>query len=119
MAENNILQYESTVWKTADYLRGAGIKESDFPKFMMPFFALIMVESRFSRMLIDLKKDFEDLDIEDFFEEVKDQDQGYNKYLVEQEKTLADICKNDKTFEIDFDAYLKGFDGETRDLLGI
>lgn len=119
MVNNDILQYASTIWKTADYLRGAGIKESDFPRFMMPFFALILVESRFSRMVIDLKKEFEELDIEDFYEEVKDLGQGYNKYLVEQEKTLADICKNDKTFEIDFDAYLKGFDGETRDLLGI
>jgi type I restriction enzyme M protein len=26
---------------------------------------------------------------------------------------------NDKSFEIDFDAYLKGFDGETQDLLGV
>jgi type I restriction enzyme M protein len=36
----NILKYEGDVWKTADFLRGAGIKESDFPKFMMPYFAL-------------------------------------------------------------------------------
>lgn len=33
----NILKYESDVWKTADLLIGAGIKQSDFPKFMMPF----------------------------------------------------------------------------------
>jgi type I restriction enzyme M protein len=26
---------------------------------------------------------------------------------------------NDKSFEIDFDAYLKGFDEETKDLLGV
>ena len=44
----NILQYESDVWRTADLLIGAGIKQSDFPKFMMPYFALILVESRFS-----------------------------------------------------------------------
>ncbi|MDP8204951.1 MAG: hypothetical protein P9L95_10515 [Candidatus Tenebribacter mawsonii] len=42
MENNNILQYESTVWKTADLLIASGIKQSDFPKFMMPFFALIM-----------------------------------------------------------------------------
>ena len=45
----NISQYESDVWKTADLLIGAGIKQSNFPKFMMPFFALIMVESRLIR----------------------------------------------------------------------
>lgn len=38
MENNNILQYESTVWKTADLLIASGIKQSDFPKFMMPFF---------------------------------------------------------------------------------
>lgn len=42
----NILKYESEVWKTADLLIGAGIKQSDFPKYMMPFFAHLMVESR-------------------------------------------------------------------------
>ncbi len=45
----NILKYESDIWKTADLLIGAGIKQSDFPKFMMPFFALVMVESRLIR----------------------------------------------------------------------
>ena len=53
----DILKYESTVWKTADLLIGAGIKQSDFPKYMMPFFALIMVESRFVRMGAELKKE--------------------------------------------------------------
>ena len=40
----NILKYESEVWKTADLLIGAGIKQSDFPKYDA-IFALIMVES--------------------------------------------------------------------------
>ncbi len=39
---NNIMQYESKVWATADSLISVGIKQSDFPKFMMPFFALIL-----------------------------------------------------------------------------
>ena len=121
MEKNNILQYESTVWKTADLLIASGIKQSDFPKFMMPFFALIMVESRFERMTDELRKEYEEneLNIDDLFEEIRDQEQGYNKYLIEHNKTLSDICKNDTTFEIDFDSYLKGFDGETKDLLGI
>ena len=33
----NILQYESKIWATADLLRGCGIKESEWPSFMMPF----------------------------------------------------------------------------------
>jgi hypothetical protein len=44
-ANQNILQYESTIWATADLLRGCGIKESDWPSFMMPFFALLMIEA--------------------------------------------------------------------------
>jgi type I restriction enzyme M protein len=119
----DILKYESNVWSTADLLIGAGIKQSDFPKFMMPFFALIMVESRFVRMGEELKKELADagdeLDLVQFIDEIKDQEKGYNTYLFEHDKTLADICKNDKTFERDFDAYLLGFDAETKDLLGV
>lgn len=119
----DILKYESKVWATADLLIGAGIKQSDFPKYMMPFFALIMVESRFVRMADELRKELEEsgetLSPEDFLEEIKDQEKGYNTYLFEHNKTLVDICKNDKTFERDFDAYLLGFDAETKDLLGV
>jgi len=44
---------------------------------------------------------------------------GYNDYLIRKGKTLKDICKNDKTFDIDFQAYLKVFDPETKYLLGV
>jgi type I restriction enzyme M protein len=120
----NILQYESKIWATADLLRGCGIKESEWPSFMMPFFALAMVESRLVRMLDDEKEligaeDFAKIDKNDLLELIKDKGQGYNLYIFEQNKTLTDICKNDKSFDIDFDAYLKGFDGETKDLLGV
>lgn len=118
-----ILQYESTVWATADLLLGAGIKQSDFPKYMMPFFALIMVESRLIRMknekLRKLRENNETLSDEDFIEEIQEQDQGYSVYLFEKNTTLKDICQNDKTFETDFHHYLAGFDGETKDLLGV
>jgi type I restriction enzyme M protein len=50
---------------------------------------------------------------------IKDQGQGYNIYIFEKNQTLTDICKNDKPFGIDFEAYLHGFDGETNDLLGV
>ncbi len=116
---NSIMQYESKVWSTADSLIGAGIKQSDFPKFMMPFFALLLVESRLLRMKEDLEKSADKLSKEDFLDEMKEEGKGYNVYLFEKDKTLKDICKNDKTFEIDFDAYLKGFDSATKDLLGI
>lgn len=120
----NILQYESKIWATADLLRGCGIKESEWPSFMMPFFALAMIESRLVRMFDDLKVEigedaFSKIHKEDLVELIKDKGQGYNIFIFEKSQALPDICKNDKSFEIDFDAYLKGFDGETKDLLGV
>ncbi|GAL63759.1 HsdM family class I SAM-dependent methyltransferase [Algibacter lectus] len=121
----NILQYESKVWSTADLLIGAGIKQSDFPKYMMPYFAMIMLESRLVRHYKELLKDFgvdsiDDIEnINDFLEEFKDYNIGYNEVVIKQHKTLADICKNDKTFDNDFDTYLKAFDPETKELLGV
>lgn len=124
----SILQYESKIWATADLLRGSGIKESEWPSYMMPFFALIMIESRLIRLLNDEieraekiggKGAFSNVREDDKYALIVDQKQGYNKYLFEHKKTLKEICMNDKTFEIDFDSYLKGFDSETRDLLGV
>ena len=124
MSNNNILQYESKIWNTANLLRGSGIKESEWPSFMMPFFALVMIESRLIRMLDELKNTIgvdvlADIDKQDFIDMIKDKGQGYNVYIFEHNKTLKDICANDKAFDIDFDAYLHGFDGETKDLLGV
>jgi len=115
----NILQYESEVWRTADLLIGAGIKQSDFPKYMMPFFALLMVESRLIREAERLEKEVGRDDIEDFIEMFRLEGLGYNDYVIRQQKTLKDICKNDKTFDVDFHAYLKAFDSETKYLLGV
>ncbi|NEU28824.1 N-6 DNA methylase [Paenibacillus polymyxa] len=120
----SILQYESKIWATADLLRGSGIKESEWPSYMMPFFALTMIESRLVKMFDELKAEigqeaFANIHKVDLYEMIKDKGQGYNIYIFEKNQTLKDICKNDKSFEIDFDAYLHGFDGETKDLLGV
>jgi type I restriction enzyme M protein len=115
----NILQYEYDVWKTADLLIGAGIKQSDFPKFMMPFFALVMVESRLIREADKLEEQIGRENIDDFVEIFNLEGLGYNDYVIREKKTLKNICKNDKTFEVDFHAYLKSFDQETKSLLGV
>lgn len=39
-----LLEYAGKIWNTADTLRGAGIKESKWPTYMMPFFARMMLE---------------------------------------------------------------------------
>ncbi|WP_126651706.1 HsdM family class I SAM-dependent methyltransferase [Chryseobacterium aureum] len=115
----NILQYESDIWKTADYLRGAGIKESDFPKYMMPFFALLMVESRLIRESGRLENELSKEDINDFVEIFQLEGLGYNDYVIRQNKTLKTISQNDKNFNLDFQLYLQAFDGETKSLLGV
>ncbi|WP_394801594.1 type I restriction-modification system subunit M N-terminal domain-containing protein, partial [Tenacibaculum piscium] len=121
----NILQYESKIWATADLLIGAGIKQSDFPKYMMPYFALMMLESRLLRHYKEVLKDFgantiDDIEnVKDFYEEFNDSKIGYNEIIVNNQKTLAEICKNDTTFKNDFDAYLSDFDTKTKELLGV
>ena len=86
---NNILQYESKIWATADLLRGCGIKESEWPSYMMPFFALVMIESRLVRMLDELKAEIgeaelADLEAEDRMTLIQDRGQGYNKFIFEK-----------------------------------
>lgn len=115
----NILKYESEIWKTADLLIGAGIKQSDFPKYMMPYFALLMVESRLIREASRLEEEISRDNIEDFVEEFQLEGLGYNDYVIRKNKSLKDICKNDKTFDVDFHSYLKSFDPETKYLLGV
>lgn len=120
-SQRDILQYESQIWAVADLMRGVGIKDSKFPDYMMPFFALVMLESRMLNVIKKLKK--EGFDREEDFESFKgqfiDEDCGYNEYIVEKGKTLSDICSNDKTFEQDFENYRRGFDEQLKELLGI
>ncbi len=115
----NILKYESEIWKTADLLIASGIKQSDFPKYMMPYFALLMVESRLIREANRLEEEISRDNIEDFVEEFQLEGLGYNDYVIRKNKSLKDICKNDKTFDVDFHSYLKSFDPETKYLLGV
>ncbi|MFN9174553.1 MAG: hypothetical protein ACK58N_08590 [Synechocystis sp.] len=96
MSTNNILQYESTIWATADLLRGCGIKESEWPSYMMPFFALVMIESRLVRMFDEMKTEIgvealTDISQEDLIELIQDKGQGYNVYIFEKNQTLKDI----------------------------
>lgn len=118
----DILSYESEIWACADLLISSGIKQSKFPDYMMPFFALIMLEGRMRNEMRDIQE-AEGIDptenIEDFVEAFRDRECGYNDYIVRQNKTLSSICDNDKTFEQDFSQYLAGFDAQLKELLGI
>ena len=118
----DILSYESDIWACADLLISSGIKQSKFPDYMMPFFALIMLEGRMRNEMRDIQET-EGINpsenIEDFVEAFRDRECGYNDYIVRQNKTLSSICDNDKTFEQDFTQYLAGFDAQLKELLGI
>jgi type I restriction enzyme M protein len=95
MDKNNILQYESKIWTTADLLRGVGFKESTFPEFMMPFFALMMVESRLIREADAVRDDFKlPEELNDFLEEVQDMGQGYNEYILKNKNRTMSIFNN-------------------------
>ena len=127
MAENNptplrdIMQYESQIWAAADLLIAAGIKQSKFPDFMMPFFALVMLESRMRNVILQLEKEglSRENNLEEFIEAFRDEKCGYNEFIVREGKTLTSICSNDKTFEQDFATYRSAFDDELKMLLGI
>ena len=118
----DIMHYESDIWAIADLLLSAGIKQSDFPAYMMPFFALVMLEGR---MLNEVSK----VELEEHLTAQSDPDEfkqaflergcGYNVFIVMEGKTLRKICSNDKTFEQDFASYLAGFDADLKELLGI
>lgn len=116
----DILSYESDVWASADVLRSSvGLKNSEFPDFMMPFFALRMVESRLIRKYAEVCQDPELLTQEDRIAEIKETVGFYNSMVIEDSQTLADIVKNDKNFNIDFKRYLDSFDAGLKSLLGI
>lgn len=116
----DIMSYESDVWAAADVLRGSvGLKNSEFPDYMMPFFALRMVESRLVRAYIQTKNDPDLTTEQDVIDEVKNNFSFYNSTIVEEHKTLADIVKNDKTFASEFTEYLNSFNDELKNLLGI
>lgn len=118
----DILQYKTKVFSVAEFYRGAGIKQSEWPKMMMPFFTLRLVESRLIRERDKMEKEIGGVNDEnrnDFVEYFKTKTMGYNDYVIRQHKDLHTICLNDKTMESDFDAYLKAFDSETKRLLGV
>lgn len=118
----DILSYESKIWACADTLIACSIKQSDFPAYMMPFFALVMLEGRMLNKIAEIEAN-EGITYaenpEAFIEAFRDENCGYNEYIVKNGKTLSSVCDNDKTFEQDFRNYLTGFDANLKELLGI
>lgn len=118
MDRPNILTYESAVWSCADLLFASGIKQSDYPACMMPYFALMMLESRMLRyrdQLVEMGvKDPDELE-----EEFRYSSIGYNPLIVKQGITVKDLVKSEDTFYRDWEQYLTGYDEEIQKLLGV
>lgn len=118
----DIMHYESDIWAVADLLLAASVKQSDFPTYMMPFFALVMLEGRMLNAIKQVEKEYgftAKENPEGFKEAFGYMECGYNEYIVMQGKTLSSITNNDSTFDQDFSEYLKAFDPVLKKLLGI
>lgn len=126
---NIVSQYASVVWSTADVLRGVGVKASDWPNHMMPFFALMLVESRALRIRDEVLSKFDVFDPTDP-EDVATFMGSYtsksgNSYITHEDlllhkQNLKHVVNGGPAgFEQRLKDYLNAYDSNTRRLLGI
>lgn len=126
-----LLEYAGKIWDTADTLRGAGIKESEWPTYMMPFFALMMLESRLRRFRRARLDEFnqesaspfnagEPEHLEWLEYSAKAINKGYHKDLLLHDKGLRETCLvPGGNFLNRLLSHLNQYDPDTRKLLGI
>lgn len=126
-----LLEYAGKIWDTADTLRGAGIKESEWPTYMMPFFALMMLESRLRRFKQERIAEFEKETGAAFNPEeathaqwlddsAKAINKGYHKDLLLYGKGLRETCSvPGGNFLNRLLSHLNQYDPDTKKLLGI
>lgn len=126
-----VSRYGSHVWATADVLRGVGAKASEWPTHMMPFFALMLLESRALRArraaLADFGGAFDPTDAQDladlkgaYAREVGTGKQTWHEDLVLHGQNLAHVVSGGPSgFPQRLRAYLAGFDEEIRRILGV
>jgi len=122
---------EAKIWETADTLRGAGIKASEWPAYMMPFFALMMLESRLRRFrksrVDEYKKETQaDFNIEDSAHmewleySAKAANKGYHRDLLLHGKGLKETCAvPGGNFLNRLLSHLDQYDPDTKRLLGV
>jgi type I restriction enzyme M protein len=118
-------------WDTADTLRGAGIKASEWPAYMMPFFALMMLESRLRRFRQSRIEEFKTVVASDFMVEDPAHlqwldyaaiaaNKGYHRDLLIHEKGLRETCAvPGGNFLNRLISHLGQYDPATKRLLGI
>lgn len=126
-----LLSCADKIWETADTLRGAGIKASEWPGYMMPFFALMLLESRLRRYRLDRMQEFvRDARAEFSIESpahlewleypARAAAKGFHRELLLYDKGLAETCAvPGGNFLNRLMDYLNQFDPDTRRLLGV
>ena len=135
MSQNNIgnalQEYESKIWSTADTLYSNGFKASEWPKYMMPFFALMLVESRIVRVRNEKIKELEaeldcsfnplnEIHVDLLNESILSEKYGYHPELIKFNRPLSYICESQPSnFYSRLIEYLSKYDIETKTLLGI
>lgn len=126
-----LLSCADKIWDTADTLRGAGIKASEWPAYMMPFFALMMLESRLRRFRQSRIEEFKIAVASDF--KIEDPahlqwldyaaiaaNKGYHRDLLIHEKGLRETCAvPGGNFLNRLLSHLDQYDPATKRLLGI
>jgi len=126
-----LLSCADKIWDTADTLRGAGIKASEWPVYMMPFFALMLLESRLRRFRqgridefqrgIENAFRFDDAAHLDWLEySARAANKGYHQDLLIHGKGLRETCAvPGGNFLNRLLAHLDQYDPDTKRLMGI
>ena len=126
-----LLSCADKIWETADTLRGAGIKAGDWPTYMMPFFALMILESRLRRFRQSRIEEFkiqtagelklnnpDHLNWLDYA--AKAANKGYHRDLLLNDKGLRETCLvPGGNFLNKLLAHLEQYDPDTKRLLGV
>lgn len=123
--------YESKIWDTAKILYAHSFKPSEWPNLMMPFFALLLIESRIVRSMNEKIKELEveleypfDRTNEEHIELLNDsvfaQNYGYHPELVKNGRTIWSLCETQPSnFYSRLIDYLAKYDIDTKTLLGV
>lgn len=126
---NIVSKYAGVIWSTADVLRGVGVKASEWPNHMMPFFALMLVESRAVRIRDEVLANFgafdptdphDVADLRSAYMAASGNSHTYHEDLVLHKQDLTHVVNGGSAgFTQRLNDYLNGYDVETRRLLGI